>query len=421
MVFENIERKYIINIFRLLRGAVLIQAIQLVGTFILTFYFKKEDFGVLSFIVSVSTLFEMIVGFQYNNAAIVTDQQKNVLKLMLISVLSAISFSAFLLICISVSKNFIPVIYAKIYLHGFILVLPFFIISNYIFNNGILLLKYFGKIRNINNFRALYVILSLVAKFVAALWFATAESLVYAHLFGIVIIAIMFMLKFRTKIELSIKQLTFNESMALVKKNYRFPKYAVFSGIINAASTISFPILITFFWGLHENGVYYLSSIFIFQPLLLLLQAVSDAFLQKVKVLFYENKTELFKFIKIQQRIIIKILIPYFIIALLAGELLFQHFLPVQWDEIGKFIKFQLLFYLFTSLYSPFSIIADFMKKQQFLLVFNFSHLLFQFFILFFLHNYFDFTFVILIASVASAIHYGFINFYMLQKLKLYK
>ncbi len=421
MVFENIERKYIITIFRLLRGAVLIQAIQLIGTFILTLYFKKENFGALSFVLSISAIFEMMVGLQYNNAAIVSDQQKNVLQLMFISVFSAIVFSAFLLFCILISKFFIPLIYTKIYLHGFILALPFFIFSNYIFNNGILLLKYFGKIRYINNFRALYTTVSLLAKFIAALWFATVESLVYAHLSGIVITSIILIITFKIKIEFTFKQSTLGESLILAKKNYRFPKYAIFSSVINAASTISFPILITIFFGLHENGIYYLSSIFIFQPLLLLLQAVSDAFLQKVKVLFYENKTELFKFIKKQQKAILKILIPYFIISLLAGEFLFQYFLPAQWIEIGKFIKFQIFFYLFASLYSPFSIVADFMKKQKFLMLFNLSHLLFQFFIIFFLHNIMNFTFVILFASIASAIHYGFINFYMLQKLKLYK
>jgi O-antigen/teichoic acid export membrane protein len=420
MIFENIEKNYIKDIFRLLRGSVLIQVIQLIGTFILTFYFNKEAFGALSFLLSVSIIFEMIAGLQYNNAAIVADDQKNVPKLMLISVLSAILISICLLGGILLSKFFIPQLYARIYLDGLIIALPFFIISNYVFNNSILLLKYFGKIRDINIFRALYVTVTLLSKLVAAFFFATAESLVYAHLLGILITTLIIIFRFKTGIKSTFQQLTLRESFFLIEDNYRFPKYAIFSSVVNAASNISFPILITLFFGLHENGIYYLTTVFIFQPLLLILQAISDAFMQKVSGLFYENTGELFRFIKHQQKVILRILVAYFIIALVAGEFLFQYFLPPQWIEIGKFIKYQILFFLFASLYSPFSVIGDFMKKQQFLLLFNLSLFLFQFLILFFLHSHFDFTFVILVASIVSALHYGFINFYMLQKLKLY-
>ena len=420
MLFENIERKYITDIFRLLRGSVIIQAIQLAGTFILTFYFKKEDFGTLSFLLSLSLMFEMVAGLQYNNAAVVAHKQNNVLKLMLISVLCAISFSFLLLIGIVLFKLIIPGFYADIDLNWFIMALPFFIISNYIFNNGILILKYFGKIKQIINFRVLYVILSLAAKFIAALLFGTVDSLVYAHLLGIVVTAFVVTIRFNTTIVITLKQLTFSEAFLLIKENYRFPKYSIFSSVVSTASTVSFPILITLFFGLQENGIFYLTTIFVFQPLLLILQSIGDAFLPKVKVLFHENKPALLKFIHTQQLIILKFLIPYFIIAVIAGEFLVQYFLPSHWIEIGKFIKFQIIFYLFTSLYTPFSIVADFMKKQQFLMMFNISHFLFQFTILFFLHDLFHFNYVILIAALASAIHYGYINFYMLKKLKLH-
>lgn len=421
MIFENIERNYIKDIFRLLGGSVIIQVIQLIGTFILTFYFKKEDFGLLSFLLSVSVMFEMVVGLQYNNAAIVAANRKNVLNLMLISVLTAGLLSGFLFLALYLFKSFAPQLFANIHLPDLIITLPFFIISNFIFNNGILLLKYFGRIRDINIFRGLYIVTTLVSKFVAAFIFATISSLVYAQLIGIIITATIFIFKFRHKIKTQLSQLHIKNSLVLMTENYRFPKYSIFSSVVSTASTICIPIMITLFFGLHENGIFYLATIFVFQPLLLILQAIGDAFLPKVKVIFNEDKLELLQFIKTQQIIILKLVIPYLIIAVLAGEFLFPYLLPANWVEIGKFIKFQVIFYLFTSIYTPFSIVADFMKKQQFLMVFNISHFMFQFLTLFLLHDIFDFTFVILIAAIASAIHYGFINFYMLQKLKLYK
>jgi O-antigen/teichoic acid export membrane protein len=421
MHFENIEQKYFFNIFRLLRGAVLIQAIQLIGTFILTFYFRKENFGVLSFVLSVSSVFEMVAGLQYNTAAVVNPQKKNALQLMSVAVLSTILFSTILFFCIIISKFFIPSFYSNIYMQGFVKALPFFIVSTFIFNNGILLLKYFGKIREINKFRTIYVLITLFSKFIAAFFFGTVNSLIYAHLLGVIITAAGFVLKYNLAIKTTLSEITLKETLGLIKANYRFPKYAISSSVINAASNISFPILITLFFGPAENGIYYLTVIFIFQPLLLLLQAISDAFLPKVKSIFNENNLVLFHFIKSQQKIILKILIPYFIIAILAGEFLFPYLLPAQWVEIGKFIKFQILYYFFTSLYTPFSIVADYMKKQQFLMIFNFSHFFFQFCILFFLHDKLGFNFTILLVSIVSAIHYCYINFYMLQKLKLYK
>ena len=135
--------------------------------------------------------------------------------------------------------------------------------------------------------------------------------------------------------------------------------------------------------------------------------------------MFYENKQHLLEFIKTQQKIILQILIPYLIIAFIAGEFLFSYLMPAQWLEIGKFIKFIMLYYLVTSIYVPFSIVADYMNQQRFLMIFNTSLFLFQVAALYFLHSIFDFTFVILTISIITAIYYGFINFYMLRKLKL--
>lgn len=419
MLFKNIEKNYLNAIYRFLRGSVIVQIVQLIGTFTLTYFFEKQDFGALSFLLSVSFIFEMVAGLQYNNAAVVSNVRRNVPKLMLISMISAMGISMVVLAAIAFSKFFVPDFYARVYLGGLVIALPFLLISNYIFNNSLLILRYYGKIRNINFYRTLYVLLTLTGKLVGALIFGTVESLVYGHLVGILITCLLITFNFRAEIESTFRQLTFQESLLLIRDNYRFPKYSIFSSVVNAATNMSFPILITLFFGLHENGIYYLTTVFIFQPLSLILQAVSDAFLPKVSGLFYESKIELFKFIKQQQKVILRIVIIYFLAVVLAGEFLFPYFLPQQWIEIGKFIKFQLLFFLFASLYSPFSIIGDYLKKQRFLMFFNLSLFAFQFFSLFFLHTHFDFTFVILIASIVSALHYAFINFYMLENLKL--
>lgn len=420
MFLKKLDQKYVLDIFRLLKWSVIIQALQLAGTFILTLYFTKEHFGSLSFLISVSTLFEMAVGLQYNTAAIVHEEPRSAKSLMLISTGMAILFSGIILLAILSFYFFAPPVYNQLNSYGFIMALPFILITNFIFNNGMLILKYFGKIREIIFFRTWYVAAMLVTKLLAALIWANLTSLIYAHLISLTVTCILFMFRFRHQIIAGYQAITYRHAVMLLKANYRFPRYSILSNIISAAATISFPILITVFFGLHNNGVYYLTTIFIFQPLQLILQAISDAFLQKIKVMFYENKQQLFEFIKTQQKIILQILIPYLIIAFLAGEFLFSYILPAQWTEIGKFIKFIMMYYVFTSIYSPFSIVADYMNQQRFLMIFNLLLFLFQLTILYFLHSIFDFTFVILIISVLTALLYAFINFYMLKKLKMH-
>ena len=97
MLLKKLDRKYVLDIFRLLKWSVIIQALQLAGTFILTLYFTKENFGALSFLVSVSTIFEMAVGLQYNTAAIVNEKARSARSLMLISTGMAMLFSAIIL------------------------------------------------------------------------------------------------------------------------------------------------------------------------------------------------------------------------------------------------------------------------------------------------------------------------------------
>jgi O-antigen/teichoic acid export membrane protein len=420
MFFKTTDRNYYAAIMRLLKWSVIIQVIQLAGTFLLTYYFKKEDFGALSFLISISTIFEMAVGLQYNTAAIVNKERSNALSLMFASVVIAIAFSILLLTGIFLLYCFAPGVFHSLNRYGLIATFPLILIANFVFNNGMQLLKYSGKIKEINFFRILYVVAMLAAKIFAALVFASVASLIYAHIFGILVPCLVFAFMFRHRIKKTYEQINFKDLMQLMRQNYRFPRYSIPSNIISAAATISFPILVTIFFGLHENGVYYLTTIFIFQPLLLILQAVSDVFLQKISVMFYENKQMLYDFIKSQQKIIITFIIPYVLIAAICGEFLFDYLLPPQWLEIGKFIKFIALYYIFTSIYTPFSIVADYMNKQRFLMVFNLSLFVFQFCALYFLHNDFTFTFVILVISVITAVHYGFINFYMLRKLKFY-
>ena len=93
MLLKKLDQKYVSDIFRLLKWSVIIQALQLAGTFILTLYFKKEHFGALSFLISISTVFEMTAGLQYNTAAVVNEKIRSARSLMLISAVMAILFS----------------------------------------------------------------------------------------------------------------------------------------------------------------------------------------------------------------------------------------------------------------------------------------------------------------------------------------
>ncbi len=420
MITGNLDRNYFSNIIRLLKTAVLIQMLQLAGTFVLTLYFKKENFGSLSFILSVSAIFEMAAGLQYNTAAIVAADKKNALKLITFSSFMATAVAVLLFIFIAISFFLLPNLYKFFNSYTEIFALPFILISNFIFNNGIQILKYFGKLKDVNKFRTIYVVTTLGFKFIAAFTFATVDGLVYAQAIGIAITSLIFLLYYKNEIKAVLTQTTFKSVRPLLKENYRFPKYAILSGVVNAAANISFPILITLFFGLQQNGVYYLTTIFIFQPLQLISQAISDAFLHKIKAMFYTNRQMLLQFIKAQQKLILKIVIPYVLVAVLTGQFLFKHVLPQQWTEVGLLIKYIAIFYIFSSLYSPFSIVADYMKKQRFLLLFNLSLFLFQLGTLYFLHTTLNFVWVILIASIISAIHYAFINVYMLGKLKHY-
>lgn len=283
------------------------------------------------------------------------------------------------------------------------------------------MLKYFGKINALNIFRLLYTIITLGCKFFAAYYFVTAKGLVISHLVGMAIVGFIFIFYYRKQIIKILKEVNVKKAIQLIKLNKRFPRYSILSGIINALSNISFPILITAFFGLHENGIYYLVTVFIFQPLLLVLQAVNDAFLPKVKHMFFNDRTALLHFIKAQQMLILKGLIPFLVLASLSGEFLFKYFLKASWLEVGSFIKFQVIYYLFVSIYTPFSIIADFMQQQHFLILFNISLFVSQFIVLISLHNKLNFNFVILITSIVAGLHFWGINTYMMNKLKFYK
>lgn len=223
---------------------------------------------------------------------------------------------------------------------------------------------------------------------------------------------------FRKKILSVFNDLSLKGSKDLLKEYSKFPRFSILSNLISAAATISFPIFIKHFYGFGENGIYYLTSVFIFQPLLLLIQSISDAFLPEIKSRFQEQKETLFKFIKSQQKQIFLITLLYLIIAILAGEFLFEWMLPKKWKEVGVFIKYVAVFYLFTNIYIPYSFVADYLGKQKFLLFFNGFLFIVQFIVLYLFHDYISFNLMMLLISTIISCFYVYINFFMLRKLK---
>lgn len=406
------------NIVRLLKGSVFVQIFQLAATFILTYYYSKNDFGVLSYIISISAFFEIIVGVQYNTASIVSLDKEHAKKLMLISSIMAIVITLLGTLILVLVKYRYPTFIEQGIIFNVVLLIPLLIFSNFLFNNGLMILKYFGLFKSINRLRIIYVFSMFLLKLFAAIVFHTLYSLIIAHLLALLLCVVCYVVIFRKNILPIVFTLHLKESLDLLKSYSKFPRFSLLSNLISAAATISFPLLIKYFYGFDENGIYYLTGVFIFQPLLLIIQAISDAFLPEVKSMFHNEKNRLLKFIKKQQKQIFIITFLYILIAIIAGEYFFKWILPQKWQEVGGFIKYIAIFYLFTNIYIPYSFVADYLGQQKYLLIFNSLLFLVQFLTLYLLHQHISFNVMMLLISFITSFFYLYINFNMLGKLK---
>ena len=145
-------------------------------------------------------------------------------------------------------------------------------------------------------------------------------------------------------------------------------------------------------------------------PIWFISTSVSQVFKKEASTLYYESPEQILHLTNKIQKNILLWTIPILLFFSLFGTNIFSYVFGNQWNESGNLIKYFSIAILLNSNYSPISSLSDILRKQKFVLFFNFSNTASQVLLLFLFSDMLQFRHMILLISLSVALHFLYID-----------
>lgn len=399
-------------------GTAISQLIIFLSTLVLARLYTESDYGDLSNFMAITGIIGGVAAFRYELTIILPKENTAAKNILIFCILSSIfvALGTFLVLYIFQHK-----------------LLGFLNLSNNIsflvsVSLGVFLLGVYNTFENwlnrkadykkITNIRIVYSLSSTVFKILFGV-FSISLGLIYGNILGYVLVMLMLSILLLKKTHTdNFKDITWKNIQSQVIEYKDFFKYSTPGSILNTVSNIGLPLLITYFYSLELAGMYFFANNIVRQPLGFITTSIAQVFKKEAAGLYHNSPESLIHLTKKIQKNILLFTIPILLLLSFFGAPIFSLIFGNQWYESGNLIKFFAISVLLNVNYSPISSLADILRKQKFLLVFNFSNIFFQVLILYLFSNLLDFNYMILLVSLSVALHFLYIDIYIKRILK---
>ncbi len=353
------------NIFVLISGTGIAQAIPIAISPILTRMYSPKDFGLLGLYISICSMLGIMGSLRYDAAIIQSDNDEEAKQLVIVSFISTVLFSLLLLLLILVFNQKIALLLNNKDIHNWLFSIPlsvflvsaFYIISFWLNKKKRFLDMSINRVINKSTDSAVSLLLGIIG--------FLRQGLLLGYILGqFLMIALLFK-------KIKKYNLKFNKNRArLVLRKYKeYPKFFLPSTILSEISSNVFLILMSIFYGAVFTGFYSLVFRVTYLPLGLVGNSIGEVYRQKANEHYLEfgNCKELF--FKTFKTLFVIGLVP-FLVLFFFSEYLFVLIFGPEWriaGEIAKYFSF-LIFFQFTSTPLSFTIFLNKSQKQEMIL-----------------------------------------------------
>ncbi len=390
------------NVFTMITGTSIAQAIPFFLYPVLTRLYTPEDFGVYSLYLSILNFLSLIVTLRYELAIVLPKYDYEALNILFLSIIICflISLLSFLLIALFGREAAILSGNNKIYYLLYLIPLSLILEGTYrSFNLYAVREKKFKKMtKSVVTYNSLSSLSQILLSIIhgAGLVFGT----IIGRFFSVLILSYEFFKDFKKNFQ--------KINLSIIKE--KIIEYKDFS-IINSSHTISdvlktslSVILISRLYGSQVLGFYGL-AVRVFQaPMFIIGNSLSQVLYQKLSALKKEEKS-LYPIVK---KIFIKITIislPLFILLFFTAPFLFGIIFGDGWIIAGEYTKIISVYIFFYFLIYPFSKIPIILNKQKEYFFIDAAGSILFIGIIYFFKKY-EFEYVLIILSVVTSIFY---------------
>lgn len=353
---------FIKNIFFLVSGTAVAQAIPILISPILTRIYSPESFGIFSVYLGMISVLSVIASARYELAIVLPEKDEDAFNIVAVSFIIVLCFSIVILFVFLVFRSLIvnllgnerigeyfPLVSLSIFLIGFYQIL----------NNWLVRVKMFKAISISKIGQA---VSNSVAKLSFGFFQMKDSGLILGDIVGqVAILVILFKQSFKNLKDIfrkiSIESMIFNSI-----RYSNFPKFYLITALLDSF-TISYPIfIISKNYGSETTGYFGLMSRIISIPSTIIATAVSQVYFQKIVELKNSNK-RIKQFVIKTMIFLFLIALPISIILFFGGPFLFKFVFGEKWVQAGEYASILSFAFLVRFVASPLSMIFPGLEK----------------------------------------------------------
>ena len=354
------------NVFTLMMGSTLAQAIPIAITPILTRLYTPEDFGLLALFIAMISILSSIVNGQYEQAIILPKKEEDAINIAALSLLIAICFSILLLTLVIFLNAQITLLLGNKEISFWLYFVPFVVFINGLFN----VLNYLSTRKKLYKDLSKTMIyrstIGAVAQISIGLLKAGATGLITGQILSHLVANIRLMLNVRREykgIKPNLKKIK------LVSKRYKdFFLYSTVGTLCNTSTTYIVNILISNIYNITTLGFFYLAQRVLVIPSMVASSSFSQVFYQAAT----NEKHEKGSATQIYKKTLLKLSLLsvfFFLPAYFFVEDMLTFYLGDKWRLSGKIAVLLLPLIAVQFIASTLSMVFNVFERQRFLLI----------------------------------------------------
>ncbi len=358
------SNEFLKNIFTLFSGTVLAQLIPFFIAPILTRIYSPENFGDLALFISIASVLSILYSGSYEGAILLPKKLNDSYNIVGLAILIVFANSILFFIISCFTNKYINV-FSDVNFNRIILI--FIPLAAILFSFEKILNSWHNRLKKYRKISSTNVSKSIVNSSIQ-ITFGKLKYLNFGLLIGEVtgrLVQIILLTNSLIKNKkLEGLKLSLAQIKIMAKSYYEFPKFSLFSQLLNIISSQLPIFLLTYFFGQQITGFYSLTYRYLRAPLVLLSASVSEVFYQRAAQMHNNNQDVGAFTLKIIKQLFLFGIIPFSIITVF-GDIIFAFVFGSEWKLAGVFAQYMAPWLLFNISISPISTIFYVLKKQK--------------------------------------------------------
>lgn len=331
------QSDFVKNVATLATGTTIAQAIPIAISPILTRLYTPEDFGILALFMAMTAILGAIANGKYELAIMLPKKKEEVLNILVLSTILAVSFSMILLLVVILFKKKIAALIGEPQIENWLFFVPISVLFIGLFNA---LNLYNIKQRNYRN-----ISFSNVTKSSGMGLTQVGLGFMQTGALGLVLGQVVsylsgnFMLSRELRKSNHLKELfNFRLVKKLATRYSKFPLFTMPSTLLNSISLNLVNFLITGLFSTTVLGYYSLARRMIGIPSMVIGNSIGQVYFEKMTSTKNNGGNVIFVFRNVFQRLLL-LSVPLFLVAFLVVEPVFAFVFGEEWRIAGYYAK----------------------------------------------------------------------------------